>query len=587
MALDFEWKIDTGEIYCAGFMDDSGKGTVWHSANFNNNERVLLQLIKAKIMSYPISVGFWSRGKGSDLDKFHERCIANNITPITKITNFGPEIEGRIHIDMHSVLDKLVVKNYIYKKMYKDMGLNALSLALLGHSKLAAHPSDTMTVDEVKKYCLWDANLAMMLSKLGTVDKITEMPAQDGVLMQLWEAVAKKINRPLANVCHYGMGFIWKSMMIDDGVPETDPQYHPKPTDGKRAGPFIMEPITGDYRNVAVLDVASLYPSIVVNHNISPEVMNCECCQDPENIDELPKYSVTSATNKMALWTCQKRQGIVSEKFKSILAERLECKKKGEKVFADGLKIILNAWTGLSNNAYFVYADTRCYDAIIAWERVYIQRIIDIAREYNTAPIYSDTDSIFFVVRDNVDIDKIIEEVKKRHGLTIEHEKTYRKFLITGKKHYIGVKDDDKVTIAAMEGEKNDRPIWINEVFEQFVYDYANDLDPSTLLQANWEEFDAGRVPIEKLAFNTMMHKDGKDYAKGHMLAKLAPDAKAGQIVRYYKTRHGADLQATWQELEPKDYKSLYKATFKGILSTMGIDIDSIINKSSGVQQTL
>ncbi len=43
-------------------------------------------------------------------------------------------------------------------------------------------------------------------------------------------------------------------------------------------GGIIYEPITGFHENVAELDFASMYPSIMVRHNISPETILCDCC---------------------------------------------------------------------------------------------------------------------------------------------------------------------------------------------------------------------------------------------------------------------------------------------------------------------
>ena len=43
-------------------------------------------------------------------------------------------------------------------------------------------------------------------------------------------------------------------------------------------GGIIYEPITGFHEHAAELDFSSMYPSIMVNHNISPETVLCDCC---------------------------------------------------------------------------------------------------------------------------------------------------------------------------------------------------------------------------------------------------------------------------------------------------------------------
>ena len=39
----------------------------------------------------------------------------------------------------------------------------------------------------------------------------------------------------------------------------------------------------GNYKNVTVFDIASLYPTMIINNNISFDTVNCQCCdQDPQ-----------------------------------------------------------------------------------------------------------------------------------------------------------------------------------------------------------------------------------------------------------------------------------------------------------------
>ncbi len=49
-------------------------------------------------------------------------------------------------------------------------------------------------------------------------------------------------------------------------------------------GGFIYEPKVGMHERVSEVDFASLYPSIMVVHNISPETLQCACCPDSRRI---------------------------------------------------------------------------------------------------------------------------------------------------------------------------------------------------------------------------------------------------------------------------------------------------------------
>jgi DNA polymerase elongation subunit (family B) len=105
--------------------------------------------------------------------------------------------------------------------------------------------------------------------------------------------------------------------------------------------------------------------------------------------------------------------------------------------------------------------------------------------------VYGDTDSLF-IYHNNIDtnIDKNTEELisefkeecSRQLGIEVEHSKTYKTAIISDrKKHYIGWtgiqgKEPD---IVGMEGDKNDRPKWINNVFRQTIYDIVvHNIDP-------------------------------------------------------------------------------------------------------------
>lgn len=586
LALDFEWEIQTGAIYCAGFMDDVGNGKALHVSQFENEAGLLKAIIK-KINQYDTSIGYYSLGENSDLITLHNRCVHNGIpSPVNTEKLEIEAITDKIHLDIHKVFDKLVVKNYIYKKKYKDMMLDSVANALLGKGKIGTGKhsqelNDEGKYDEVMKYCLWDANLTMELSKVGQLDKKTKMPKLDGGLMDLMFALADKTGLQIQTVCHFGMSSIWRKILKDEGTAPTNPIFRPRKGE-KRKGPYIMEPTTGSYTNIAVLDVASLYPAIVANHNISPDSMCCQCC-GPENNPN----ACTSAHTGETLWTCKRRQGICSVKTRDMRTERMAFKNKGDKVMADGLKIVMNAETGLFNNCYFEYADFRCYDAIIGWERKYIAQIIEFATSLGMKVIYSDTDSIFVKYDSAEQIKATIEEMAK-HGIELEHEKTYEKLLLTSKKHYIGKTDEGETVIAGMEGEKNDRPKWINEAFADFANNYVRNGDIIYQLKRFLKFFQDGDCPIDKLSYSIKITKNPEDYDKEAISKQVGylAHAKAGDVVHYWKTKDGPVVEPPkFEELDKGEYEKTFESTFEDALKLLGHDIAEVMQGQISLAQ--
>ncbi len=74
-------------------------------------------------------------------------------------------------------------------------------------------------------------------------------------------------------------------------------------------GGLVYQPITGLYEGVAEIDFASMYPAMMVHHNISPETVDCACC--PE-----------AAAPEIGYSTCRRRDGLVTRTLRPILTRR-------------------------------------------------------------------------------------------------------------------------------------------------------------------------------------------------------------------------------------------------------------------------
>ncbi len=79
-------------------------------------------------------------------------------------------------------------------------------------------------------------------------------------------------------------------------------------------GGLVYQPITGLYEGVAEIDFASMYPAMMVRHNISPETVDCPCC--PDNTAPEIGYS-----------TCRRRDGLVTRTLRPILLRRQALKR--------------------------------------------------------------------------------------------------------------------------------------------------------------------------------------------------------------------------------------------------------------------
>jgi len=88
-------------------------------------------------------------------------------------------------------------------------------------------------------------------------------------------------------------------------------------------GGLVFQPKLGIFEDVAEIDFASMYPTMMAIHNISPETVLCGCCENRR----VPEVGYT---------ICEKREGIVPKTLRPILTRRAWLKKKAKE--AEGMR---------------------------------------------------------------------------------------------------------------------------------------------------------------------------------------------------------------------------------------------------------
>jgi DNA polymerase, archaea type len=127
-----------------------------------------------------------------------------------------------------------------------------------------------------------------------------------------------------------------------------------------------------------VVDVASLYPTMAVLHNISFDTVNCECCKDVSESRISTDTTKDCKINK-EYWICKQKGGAFPKKLKIFKEERLKQKRLGNNVKQLALKIVINGGYGVFGNHYFKYYNPRVAELIAAYGRHTLSRMQDIA----------------------------------------------------------------------------------------------------------------------------------------------------------------------------------------------------------------
>ncbi|MGA8542376.1 MAG: DNA polymerase domain-containing protein [Thermoplasmata archaeon] len=316
----------------------------------------------------------------------------------------------------------------------KQETLQYVARTLLGDSKLDVdrrNISAEWAKDpaRVMEYCEHDADLALrILVRLRSIEKaadlatVAHLPLEEG-LNGRTSLFIDAILIPRADAEHVGV-----------------PLTHRAGRDAPIEGGYVHAIRPGIYRWVVVLDFKSMYPSIIISHNL------CFTTLSPEGTIVAPSGAHFLAP--------EVRKGIVPKILSDLLADRDRFRQLGRaattpelRAYYDGLqnavKVLMNSFYGVLASSFYRFTNKDIGSAITAFAREAITGIIKDLETDGHEVVYSDTDSVF--VRSPVPsvegAREFGESVAKRfthEGVTFEFQAVYETFFSHGaKKRYV------------------------------------------------------------------------------------------------------------------------------------------------------
>jgi hypothetical protein len=131
-----------------------------------------------------------------------------------------------------------------------------------------------------------------------------------------------------------------------------------------------------------------------------------------------------------------------------------------------------------------------------------------------------------------------------------------------------------------MEGEKNDRPKWINNAFRQTIYDIVvNNIDPIINLKKAIYDLEFGNVTPELLKRSNRLSKNPEEYENENDRKRkigLVIGASKGDVIEYYESDNKEGYSLNPQDISIRKYKIMLWKAVKDILEIAGYDIASI-----------
>ena len=306
-----------------------------------------------------------------------------------KIVNNGRRnaavIRGRIHIDLYSNMRRnLPLEHHTLNRVYKEL-FGEDKIDIPGHEVYTSWNDNGEKLERLFKYALEDV---MAVTKIG--EKMLPLSIE----------LTRLIGQPLFDVARMGSGkqvewyLIRKAFEYDDMVPNKFGSYLRDVVGG-----YVEEPVKGLHTNIYYFDFRSLYPSIIVSKNISPDTLVedgiDDCYIAPEfgyKFRKSPQGFIPSVVSKLLENRIQK---------KSMMKESTEPREHQLLDFQqDALKRLTSTIYGLYNHSTFRWYSIECSEAITAWGRDFLQKTMEKSEDHGFKPIYADTDGFYAILED-------------------------------------------------------------------------------------------------------------------------------------------------------------------------------------------
>ncbi len=575
---------------------------------FFDSEEKLIRAVFDILWDYPFVITF----NGDDFDL---RYLSH------RAENFGfrrdeiPIERGRrvcllkygVHIDLYKFFFNRSIQVYAFSNRYRDVTLDDVGKALIELTKLRLEkPLRELTYTELAKYCFRDAEITFKLTSFN-----------DDLVMKLILVLARISRMPMEDVSRQGVSRWIRNFMHSEHrrknmlIPNTEDILAVKGKTATRAiikgkkykGAIVVEPTPGVHFNVAVMDFASLYPSIIKVWNLGYQSILCPHPECKDNtVPDTPH------------WVCKKKRALESLLIGSLRDLRVRWYKPKSRdkslsketrswyrLIQGALKVILNASYGVFGAETFDLYCPPVAEATAAIGRHTITQIIKKAEELGIQVLYGDTDSIFLKNPTDKQIEELAEWSERELKLGLDVDKIYRYSVFSSrKKNYLGVLEDGTVDVKGLTGKKRHIPVIIKKAFDEMKERLAQVKTPADFEEA---KRDIGKIiqtyytrlkkrrweTLDELAFHVVLGEAPEKYVKttpqhvkaARLLEKRGIDLKAGDLISFVKVIKDPHVKpvelATNNEIDVDKYIAYLRSTFDQVLDALGLDFDEII----------
>lgn len=532
---------------------------------------------------------------GSDFSNFVELKTKNKFA-----------LEGIVIFDIYQLVRHIMrfslsTTSFSLDNVSKDLlGNQKEEVNLKRLSEIWSTDFDSKEMDLFVKYCMKDSVLCKELHDYFYFDLMEFMKMLNVSLEEISMASSSQIIE--AYLVYHAREF---NQVIPNRPDEDDVRSR---RERHIQGAFVYDPIPGFYENIAIYDFTSLYPTIIESHNITKGTVSLEKVENSIKVPERNYYIkqdkkafIPSVIGAIVTRRIRLKEMIKSEKDLS--------EKKVLKARLNTLKIIANSMYG-----YLVFYMSRWYsyeagEAVTAFSRYNIKKVISTFEEKKYKVIYSDTDSVFVLLNDEKvsEAEEIVEKINSDlpGQMNLEFEDLFTRGIFVGqkgstkgaKKKYALINSKGKYKIAGMALVRGDWSKVARDIQEEVIHILLEKKDSAKALKLVKEEVkNLSSREVKDFIVQTKLTKSPDEYSsKGpHVLVAEKMIAKGefvrvGSFISYVickgESKRIGDRAKLPEESSISDIDLDYYINnqilpvLEGVFDVFGIDVESEVNK--------
>ena len=460
----------------------------------------------------------------------------------------GVNITGRLNVDLFKLakrdLDSVKVKKL--ENVAEYLGVMKKSERVnLTPREITDYWVDASPSSAVRQQ-LYEYAKADAVSTLGIAEKMLPLQIE----------LSKMIGYPLDEVAKMGRGRQVEAFLTAEAFKKGELVPPKRGAEKTFEGGFVLPPEKGLHENVIALDFSSMYPTIMISFNISPDTFVEARGAEPEsNLHIAPE--VGYAFRKTPDGFFKRIMSDLIARRRAIKAEMKKHDKNSDQyrlldIQQQSIKILTNSFYGYTGWSAAKFYKRECAEATTAWGRHFIKRTVEVAEKLGFDVIYGDTDSIFAklplapdAAAKEGDIKaatwekarEVSARISEELPLELEIQDFFKAIFFTGKKkRYAALTDKGEIIVRGLEVRRGDWCELAKEVQTKVIELILKQKDPEAAAKyakTAIQDVKEGKISVDKLTiYKTLTRKiSSYETKQAHVMAAERALTSSSRIV--------------------------------------------------------